>query len=78
VPGLSGTLVRAQTADAFARAVRRFRDDAWDPVRIREHALRWDAPVFRGRLVGAVQRAVEDGRPHGTGTVADNSNALIP
>lgn len=62
VPGLSGTLVRAQTADAFARAVRRFRDDVWDPVRIRDHALRWDAPVFRRRLVEAVQRASQDGR----------------
>ena len=54
--------MRAQTADAFARAVRRFRDDVWDPVRIRDHALRWDAPVFRRRLVEAVQRASQDGR----------------
>jgi glycosyltransferase involved in cell wall biosynthesis len=72
VPGLSGTLVRAQTADAFARAVRRFRDDGWDPVRIREHALRWDARVFRRKLLAAVHRAAEDGLPHGTGTVAEN------
>jgi glycosyltransferase involved in cell wall biosynthesis len=67
VPGLSGMLVRAQTADAFAAAVRRFRDDAWDPHRIREHALRWDAPVFRARLVQAVER-----------TVADGSGSLVP
>ena len=78
VPGLSGTFVRAQTADAFARAVRRFRDDAWDPVRIREHALRWDARLFRRKLLAAVHRAAEDGLPHGTGTVAENPNALIP
>ena len=57
VPGLTGSLVRAQTAEAFRGAVHRFRDDAWDPALIREHALRWDAPVFRDRLVGAVQQA---------------------
>lgn len=67
VPGLSGMLVRAQTADAFAATVRRFRDDAWDPHRIREHALRWDAPVFRARLVDAVER-----------TVANGSSRLVP
>jgi glycosyltransferase involved in cell wall biosynthesis len=58
VPGLSGTLVRAQTADAFRRAVQRFRDDAWDPGHIRAHAQRWDARVFRERLVAAVEQAV--------------------
>jgi hypothetical protein len=58
VPGLSGLLVRAQAADAFRRAIERFRDDAFDPGLIREHALQWDAPVFRARLVDAVEQAV--------------------
>jgi glycosyltransferase involved in cell wall biosynthesis len=66
VPGLSGALVRAQTAEAFVRAVGRFRDEAWDPERIREHALRWDAPVFRERLADAVR------------TAAQRPNTLVP
>ena len=78
VPGLSGVLVRAQTPDAFARAVRRFRDDAWDAGRIREHALRWDAPVFRQRLVLAVRRAVGASLPRGPGAVAEDPSTLMP
>ena len=78
VPGLSGVLVRAQTPDAFARAVRRFRDDAWDAARIREHALRWDAPVFRRRLVLAVRRAVRASLPRGPGAVAEDPSTLMP
>jgi len=77
VPGLSGLLVRAQTADAFRRAIERFRDDAFDSALIRAHALRWDAPVFRERLVAAVE-AARLAQEASSATAADRGTRLVP
>ena len=57
VPGVTGELFEAQTADAIEEAVRGFRPDAYDPERIRAHALRWDSAHFRERLVEHVAAA---------------------
>lgn len=57
-PGLTGELFEEQTADAIEAAVRSFDPGAYDPARIREHALQWDSCRFRERLVEHVQAAV--------------------
>jgi glycosyltransferase involved in cell wall biosynthesis len=56
-PGLTGALFDAQTAEALGDAVRAFDPGAYDPVAIRRHALYWDAPAFRQRVVKAVREA---------------------
>lgn len=54
-PGVTGELFEGQTAEAIAGAVQRFDPDAYEPDRIRAHALRWDGSVFRERLLRAVE-----------------------
>jgi glycosyltransferase involved in cell wall biosynthesis len=53
-PGISGELFPDASADGIAEAVRSFRADAYEPATIRQHALNWDAPRFRQRIVDAV------------------------
>lgn len=57
VPGVTGELFGEQTADAIEDAVRRFDPGAYDPERIRAHALRWDSAEFRARIARAVEVA---------------------
>lgn len=57
VPGTTGELFGEQTADAIEDAVRGFDPEAYDPERIRAHALRWDSAEFRARIVRAVEAA---------------------
>ena len=55
VPGVTGELFAAQDPAAIAAAVARFDPDRYRPAEIREHALQWDRPAFRSRLVAAVE-----------------------
>jgi glycosyltransferase involved in cell wall biosynthesis len=55
--GVTGELFAEQSADAIEAAVRSFDPAAYDPTAIREHALQWDAPRFRERLVERVEAA---------------------
>jgi glycosyltransferase involved in cell wall biosynthesis len=57
-PGVTGELFPAQTIEALTAALRTFEPDAYDPRRLREHAMRWDRSRFRGRLKGAVKAVV--------------------
>jgi len=54
VPGVTGELFPEQTAAAVEAALRGFDSDAYDPERIRAHAVQWDSAEFRARLVHAV------------------------
>ncbi len=56
-PGVTGELFAEQTAEAVEAAVRAFDPGAYDPVEIRAHALQWDSPRFRERLVERVEAA---------------------
>ena len=56
-PGVTGELFGEQTADAVEAAVRGFDPGAYDPARIREHAMQWDSGRFRERLVEHVSSA---------------------
>ena len=55
VPGVTGELFPAQDPTAIAAAVAAFDPDRYRPAEIREHALQWDRPAFRSRLVAAVE-----------------------
>jgi glycosyltransferase involved in cell wall biosynthesis len=56
--GVTGAHVAEQTADAFTDALRSFDPAAFDPWAIRLHALQWDRPAFRERMVAAVEAAL--------------------
>lgn len=56
--GVTGVLFSRQTADEIERAVRSFDPAHYDPAAIRAHALTWDRPRFRERLLVAVRRAM--------------------
>jgi glycosyltransferase involved in cell wall biosynthesis len=60
-PGVTGELFEEQTVEAVERAVRDFDPGRYDPGRIREHALQWDAGRFRERLREHVERTVGAG-----------------
>lgn len=53
-PGVTGELFEEQTVESLEAALRQFEPEAYDPARIRQHALQWDSPRFRDRLVRAV------------------------
>jgi glycosyltransferase involved in cell wall biosynthesis len=55
-PGVTGELFEEQTAQSIERAVRDFRPEDYEPERIREHAVQWDARRFRERLREHVER----------------------
>jgi glycosyltransferase involved in cell wall biosynthesis len=57
LPGITGELFAEQTPEAIERAVAAFDPAAYDAGVIREHALKWDLPRFRARLVAAVEAA---------------------
>ena len=63
VPGVTGELFPEQTPDALRDAVTGFDPGAYDPATIRKHAMQWDAPEFRERVVVAVREAAEGGQP---------------
>ena len=56
-PGVTGELFAEQSADAIEAALRAFDPGAYEPRRIREHALQWDSRRFRERLVERVAAA---------------------
>lgn len=65
VPGVTGVLFDEQSWEALANAVIRFEPERYDPIRIREHALKFDAERFAVRFRGFVEdewRKWQEGR----------------
>jgi glycosyltransferase involved in cell wall biosynthesis len=60
VPGTTGELFAEQTAAAIEAAVRAFDPGAYDVADMRNHALEYDAPVFRRRVAAHVEAIVAD------------------
>jgi glycosyltransferase involved in cell wall biosynthesis len=54
-PGITGTLVPEQHADAFAEAMRTYRADAFDPAAIRRHAEAFSTERFEAGFAAAVE-----------------------
>ena len=59
LPGTTGELFQEQSADAIEAALRGFDPGAYEPEKIRAHALQWDSPRFRERLIRHVEAAVK-------------------
>jgi glycosyltransferase involved in cell wall biosynthesis len=59
VPGVTGELFPSQDPGAIAAAVAAFDPDRYRPAEIREHALQWDRPAFRRRLVAVVEEIAQ-------------------
>jgi glycosyltransferase involved in cell wall biosynthesis len=62
VPGETGVLVAGTDPEVWAAALRDFRDDAFDPGRLRAHALRFDRAVYRERMRAVLESAWEEWR----------------
>jgi glycosyltransferase involved in cell wall biosynthesis len=77
VPGKTGELFPDQTVDTIEAAVRDFDASRYEPAAIREHALQWDKPRFREKLVGAVARALE-GDPIGDRRLLERRRPIPP
>lgn len=65
-PGITGELFADQSVEALVAAVEAFDPDAYDPVAVRGHALQWDCPRFRERLVRIVAEVAEGREPAAT------------
>jgi len=57
LPGRSGVLVANHDPDAWARALRGFRDDAFDSAILRAHAMQFDRPRYRAAMVAQLASA---------------------
>jgi glycosyltransferase involved in cell wall biosynthesis len=58
-PGVTGELFDVQSADAIEAALRSFDPGSYEPEKIRAHALQWDSPRFRERLIRHVEQAAQ-------------------
>lgn len=59
IPGKTGAFFDHQTAESLVRTLQDFDPAAYDPAVMREHALRFDATVFRQQITTYVERAWE-------------------
>ena len=59
-PSHTGVFFHPQTAEALSVAVRRFESARFDPVRIREHALRFDKAVFKKEIREFIETKVAE------------------
>jgi glycosyltransferase involved in cell wall biosynthesis len=57
IPGVSGELFDAQTADCLAAAMQAFEPAAYDPAALRAHALQFDSAAFAAQITAYVERA---------------------
>lgn len=69
IEGETGVLFREPTAESLAEAVRGFDAHQFDPVRIREHAMRFDVTVFKERLARFVVESLAKHRRQSLGRV---------
>jgi glycosyltransferase involved in cell wall biosynthesis len=57
LPGTTGELFEQQTTDSIEAALRGFDPSAYEPGKIRQHALQWDSRRFRELLIEHVSAA---------------------
>jgi glycosyltransferase involved in cell wall biosynthesis len=57
IDGVTGVLAPEQSVDSFARAIERFESLAFDPARLRAHALHFSRDTFVTRMREIVDRA---------------------
>ncbi len=60
LPGVTGELFAEQTVDSLRAALVAFDPRKYDPARLRAHALRFEASLFRQGITAYVEQAWED------------------
>lgn len=58
--GKMGIFFENQTADDIIQAVRKFRDEDFDPRYIREKSLRFDREIFKSRIKDYIKKELEE------------------
>jgi glycosyltransferase involved in cell wall biosynthesis len=56
----TGVFFRDQTVESLLDAIERFRRTAFDPRRIREHALKFDRPIFKSKIKAFLENKIAD------------------
>ncbi|MBE3559371.1 MAG: glycosyltransferase [Ktedonobacteraceae bacterium] len=62
VDGVTGIFFREQTAESLAGALSTFDERQFDPAAIRSHALEFDTPRFRRRILQFIEARLNDAR----------------
>ncbi len=62
VDGVTGTFFHEQTVESLTAALASFNERTFDPFVIRNHALEFDTPRFRGRILQFIETKMNEGR----------------
>lgn len=62
VDGMTGVFFREQTVESLAAALATFNERAFDPLAIRNHALEFDMPRFRRRILQFIEAKMSVGK----------------
>jgi glycosyltransferase involved in cell wall biosynthesis len=62
VDGVTGIFFHEQTVESLTAALASFNERTFDPFVIRNHALEFDTPRFRGRILQFIEAKMNEGR----------------
>ena len=63
IEGVTGTFFHQQTAESLAEVLASFDEQKYDPQTIRNHALEFDMPRFRRRILQFIEAKMSEGKP---------------
>lgn len=63
IDGVTGTFFHEQTVDSLATVLASFNERTYDPQTIRNHALEFDMPRFRRRILQFIEAKMSEGKP---------------
>ncbi len=66
VDGVTGTFFAEQTVESLTTALASFDEHTYDPTVIRNHALEFDMPRFKRRILQFVEAKLSEGKTHST------------
>ena len=66
VDGVTGTFFVKQTVDSLTEVLASFDEHTYDPTVIRNHALEFDMPRFKRRILQFVEAKLSEGKAHTT------------
>lgn len=75
VEGVTGEFFREQSVDSLAETLTAFDERNYDPQAIRSHALEFDLPRFRRRMLQFIETKMSEGKPEQQGIPASNRNS---
>jgi glycosyltransferase involved in cell wall biosynthesis len=66
VNGVTGSFFAEQTVDSLAQVLASFDEHTYDPTVIRNHALEFDMPRFKRRILQFVEAKLSESKAHST------------